>query len=187
LIYLILFAEFFRIGLFSIGGGMATLPFLYELAARYDWFDREMLTNMIAISESTPGPLGTNMATFAGYQAAGFFGGVVATVGVTLPSLIIVILVARALSRYKNSPHVMWALGGLRPAALGLVAAAALEVIKVTLFTLDRYGVTGAVADLFDAKSLLLFAILLPAVCKLKWHPAVFIGIAAVVGIVFRF
>ena len=73
--YLILFLEFFKIGLFAVGGGLATLPFLSELAGKYPWFDESMLGNMIAVSQSTPGPIGINMATYAGFNAGGVLGG----------------------------------------------------------------------------------------------------------------
>ena len=101
--YVILFFEFFKIGLFAVGGGLATLPFLYELAGKYTWFDEAMLGNMIAVSQSTPGPIGINMATYAGFNAAGILGGILATVGLVTPSVIIIIIVAHVLNKFKES------------------------------------------------------------------------------------
>ena len=104
MIYLTLFYEFFKIGLFAVGGGIATLPFLMDLTDKYDWYTASELTNMIAISESTPGPVGINMATYAGYQAAGIGGAIVATVSLVLPALIIIVIVARFMKKfYDNS------------------------------------------------------------------------------------
>ena len=102
--YLLLFAEFFKIGLLAVGGGLVTLPFLFDLAEKYPWFDVKTLTDMVAISESTPGPLGVNMATYAGFSAAGIGGGIVATLGLVLPSLLIIVLLAKVLQKYRNHP-----------------------------------------------------------------------------------
>ena len=101
--YLVLFLEFFKIGLFAVGGGLATLPFLSELAGKYTWFDEAMLGNMIAVSQSTPGPIGINMATYAGFNAAGILGGIIATVGLVTPSVIVIIIVAHVLNKFKKS------------------------------------------------------------------------------------
>ena len=90
MIYLQLFYEFFKIGLFAIGGGLATLPFLYNLSDKTAWFTHAQLADMIAVSESTPGAIGVNMATYVGYQTVGFFGGVIATIGLVFPSIIII-------------------------------------------------------------------------------------------------
>ena len=94
---LVLFGEFFKTGLFAIGGGLATLPFLYDMADKYDWFTKDMIADMIAISESTPGPMGINMATYTGFQNMGLLGSIVATVGLVMPSVIIIIWVSKFL------------------------------------------------------------------------------------------
>ena len=106
MIYLILFYEFFKVGLFSIGGGMATVPFLMELADKYPWFTKQELANMIAISESTPGPIGINMATYAGYQAAGIPGALTATLSLVFPTMVIIILVAKFMSDFSENKYV---------------------------------------------------------------------------------
>ena len=103
MIYLTLFLEFFKVGLFSVGGGLATIPFLSELATKYNWFDQKTLMDMIAVSQSTPGAIGVNMATFAGFKASGIFGGIIATLGLVTPSVIVIIIVAHFLNKFKES------------------------------------------------------------------------------------
>ena len=102
MILIILFLEFFKVGLFSVGGGLATIPFLYELAAKYNWFDEKMLMDMIAVSQSTPGAIGVNMATFAGFRASGILGGIIATLGLVTPSIIVIIIIALSINLYLN-------------------------------------------------------------------------------------
>ncbi len=132
---LILFFEFFKAGLFAIGGGLATLPFLSDMADKYTWFTHEILVNMVAISESTPGPLGVNMATYAGFNAGGVLGAVVAVIGLLMPSVLIVILiVAKFYTRYRENTLVQDIFGCLRPVATGLIAAAGASVIIIALF-----------------------------------------------------
>ncbi|MEG1662247.1 MAG: chromate transporter, partial [Clostridiales bacterium] len=133
--YVLLFYEFFKIGLFAIGGGLATLPFLYDLAAQYPWFSEGQLTDMIAIAESTPGPLGVNMATFAGYQAAGISGGIIATLGLILPSFCITLVLCRFLSKFSMDIRVQQIFYGLRPAVAGLIAAVAVSLLQIALFS----------------------------------------------------
>ena len=118
MIYLLLFTEFFKIGLFAIGGGLVTVPFLFDLVDKYGWFTAKELADMIAISESTPGPLGVNMATFAGYNAGGIFGGLVATLGLVMPSVIIIILIAKLMAKYQCNTRVQTVLSGIRPAVV---------------------------------------------------------------------
>lgn len=175
-----LFFEFFKTGLFAVGGGLATIPFLTAMTEKYDWFTAQQLTDMIAVAESTPGPIGVNTATFAGFRAAGIPGAVVATFGLVLPSFLIILAIAGALQKYNSNPLVQNAFSGLRPASTGLIAAAGWSVLKTALSGTD---IMGAVS----IPSLLLFAaiMLLSNMKKLKsLHPAAFIGIAAVVGIV---
>ena len=129
MIYLQLFWEFFKIGLFAVGGGMATLPFLQELAEKTGWYPQSLITDMTAISESTPGPIGINMATYVGCNVAGIFGGVVATLGEIIPSVIIVVIVSKYLEKFRGSKLVNDAFYGLRPAVTGLIAAAVLGTL----------------------------------------------------------
>jgi chromate transporter len=177
---LILFAEFFKIGLFSVGGGLATLPFLYRLADQYDWLDYQTITDMIAVAESTPGAIGVNMATYAGFQCAGIAGAGIATVGLVAPSIIIILIVARVLRAFKENAVVNAVFSGLRPAATGLIAAAGFGVIQMTLWT----GQAAVWYEHFKWRECLLFAVIVALIYALKKHPVLYIGIAAVAGIV---
>lgn len=184
MIYLQLFFEFFLTGLFSIGGGLATLPFLYDIAERYDWFTTTDLANMIAVGESTPGPIGINMATYAGVQAAGVFGGIVATFALVTPSVIIIIIVAVMLQKFRNNRYVDASLQMLRPASVGLVTTAALSVLTASVISLDALS-AGAWAEVISLPGLILFLALLGLyIWKSKLHPIVFIGIGALTGVV---
>lgn len=184
MIYLTLFLEFFKIGLFAVGGGLATLPFLYDLAAKYPWFDAAILPNMIAISESTPGPIGVNMATYVGYTTAGILGGIIATLGLVTPSIIVIIILASFLDKFKENIYVKSAFYGLRPAVTALIGLAAFEVLKVTIFTFNQYLSTKTLLDLFNIKALILFIIFFFANKNFKLHPIIFIICGAFVGII---
>ena len=186
MIYLQLFYEFFKIGLFALGGGLATLPFLYNLAEKYPWFDASMLPDMIAVSESTPGPIGVNMATYAGYSSAGISGGIVATLGLVTPSIIIVIIIAGFLNKFQENLYVKSAFYGLRPAVTALIAIAGFEVLKVSIFTFEQFKLSHQWLDLFDIKALVIFIVFFLLTKKFKFHPIVFILMGAVIGIVFN-
>lgn len=190
MIYLRLFWEFFKVGLFSVGGGLATLPFLYSLGAKTGWFSTADVANMLAVSESTPGPIGVNMATYVGYDCGGVLGGVVATLGLVTPSVIVIVLIAMALQAFRTNKYVDAAFYTLHPASTGLIAAAGWSVFALVLVNLDAYRATYRLADLIQWKNLLLFAVIwvLTNLVKplKKLHPVVFLALAAVVGIVFR-
>ena len=190
MIYLRLFWEFFKVGLFSVGGGLATLPFLYSLGAKTGWFSTADVANMLAVSESTPGPIGVNMATYVGFDCAGVLGGVVATLGLVTPSVIVIVLIAMALQAFRTNKYVDAAFYTLHPASTGLIAAAGWSVFALVLVNLDAYRVSYQLADLLQWKNLLLFAVIwvLTNLVKplKKLHPVVFLALAAVVGIVFR-
>ena len=187
MIYLQLFWEFLKIGLFAVGGGMATLPFLQDLAAKTGWYSQSLITDMIAISESTPGPIGINMATYVGCNVAGFLGGVVATMGEILPAIVIVVTVSRYLEKFRGSKLVDAAFYGLRPAVTGLIAAAGISVVQVAMFHFDLYRQTGVLMDAFDLKKIVFFVVAFAAIKKFKLHPVVYIACAAVVGILLSF
>lgn len=190
-LYLRLFWEFFKTGLFAVGGGMATLPFMYDISDKTGWFTHSMLADMVAVSESTPGPIGVNMATYVGFVTGGVPGAVIATVGLVTPSVIVILLIARVLKAFRENQYVDAGFYGLRPCSIGLIAAAGVLVIKLALFNTELYASTGAIADLFNVKALILAAVLLVAtrcIKKLKGlHPIVFILASAVIGIVFSF
>ena len=133
-----LYWEFLLIGMFSMGGGMATVPFLFDLSQRTAWFSTADLTTMIAISEATPGPIGVNMATYVGYITAGLPGGIVAPLGLTTPAFIIILLVSKIMNTLWQNPKVQGLFYALRPASVGLIAAAAFSVCAVSLFSGKR-------------------------------------------------
>lgn len=194
MILLRLFWEFFKTGLFAVGGGMATLPFLYEMSTKTGWFSEAMLADMIAVSESTPGPIGVNMATYVGFETAGIPGAVIATLGLICPSVIIILVIARVLLQFRNNKTVDAVFYGLRPCSIGLIAAAGLLVARVTFLNPEALELGNGFASwtgLFRWKALLLAVLLLLAtrgIKKLKGlHPVVFIAFSAVVGILFSF
>ncbi len=171
MIYWILFYEFFRIGLFAIGGGMVTIPFLFDLTKKFDWFTAEELTNMIAVSQSTPGPVGVNMATYAGFQAAGIGGGIMATFGLVLPSVIIVIMVSKLLRRCAENRLLCEVMAAIRPAVAALILQAGFELFKLSVR--DYYAAAFA-------------AVFFALVYFYKKSPIFYIILSAVAGIIFK-
>lgn len=133
MIYLLLFWEFFKIGLFAVGGGLVTVPFLFDLVEQYSWFTTEELTDMIAISQSTPGPVGINMATFAGFKAAGIGGALLATASEVLPSMIVVYFIAKMLAKWHENIYVNKVLAAIRPAVLALILFAGWDIAKIAV------------------------------------------------------
>ena len=195
MIYLQLYWEFFKVGLFAIGGGMATIPFLYNIADMTGWFTGQDLANMIAVSESTPGPIGVNMASYVGFITGmaqdnvltAILGAIVATLGLVTPSIIIILIIAAILNSFQKSSLVKNAFYGLRPASAGLIAAAGLSVIMSTLVIV---GGTATHTFSLNWKGLALAAllwVLTNVVKKTKsFHPIVFIGFSALIGIIFQ-
>ena len=176
MILLQLFWEFFKTGLFAIGGGMATVPFLFDISARTGWFTTAELANMIAISESTPGPIGVNMATYVGFETAGIPGGLVATFGLVLPSIIIIVIISCLLSRFSENSIVKTVFKYLRPAVIGLLLYALWQLIPLTFLDASK-------------KILVLPVVAFAALffCCQKWkkvHPIIWIGVGAVFGII---
>ena len=192
MLYLRLFWEFFKTGLFSVGGGMATLPFLYAMSDKTGWFTHAQLADMIAVGESTPGPIGVNMATYVGFTTAGIPGAVIATVGLVTPSVIVILIIARVLQAFRQSKYVDAAFYGLRPCSVGLIAAAGLMVVKISLFRFEALGSgAGWWQDFFNWKAIALAALLLVLTRAVKatkkLHPIVFILGSALVGVVLKF
>lgn len=192
MIYLKLFWEFFKTGLFAVGGGMATIPFLYDLSDSTGWFTHNDLANMIAVGESTPGPIGVNMATYVGFLTGmqqngvpgAILGGIIATLGLVTPSLIVIMIVAAVLQSFRNSRYVNSAFYGLRPASTGMIAAAGLSVMVSNLFYSGVISVQS-----INWKGWILAIVLWILTNKVKstkkLHPIVFIGASALVGILF--
>ncbi len=169
--YFILALEFFKIGLFAVGGGLVTVPFLYDLTEQYDWFTAKELTDMIAVSQSTPGPVGINMATYAGYKAAGVWGSLLATLSLVTPSVIVVYLISKILTKWKDNPNVLRVLGGIRPAVLALILFAGLDIAKESIVNYQTAGLLAllVVAMRFYKKSAI-FYIIISAVAGLIFH-----------------
>lgn len=169
--YFILALEFFKIGLFAVGGGLVTVPFLYDLTEQYDWFTAKELTDMIAVSQSTPGPVGINMATYAGYKAAGVWGSLLATLSLVTPSVIVVYLISKILTKWKDNPNVLRVLGGIRPAVLALILFAGWGIAKESIVNYQTAGLLAllVVAMRFYKKSAI-FYIIISAVAGLIFH-----------------
>ena len=186
-----LFYEFLKIGLFSVGGGMATLPFLYDMSDKTGWFTYAQIADMLAVSESTPGPIGINMATYVGYTTAGIPGALAATIGTIIPGIALVLIITAILDKFRNNVYVEGAFYGLRPASVGLITAAGILVVEISLMNTALYQQTGSIIDLFQWKAIVLAALLLVLTRWVKktkgLHPVYFIAFSAVVGIVFHF
>ncbi len=174
--------EFFKTGLFAVGGGLATLPFLTQMQEKFGWFTAEELANMIAVGESTPGPIGVNMATYVGYSSFGVLGGLLATLSLVLPSLIVIMVIARAMERYQNSPLVKNMFAFMRPAVAGLIAAAGFAVLKIALLK-DAQTFWGRI-DWIAVALFAVLVVLLHVKPVKKLHPIVFIAAGALVGVV---
>ncbi len=196
MLYLQLFWEFFKTGLFAIGGGMATVPFLQDISAKTGWFTASDLADMIAVSESTPGPIGVNMATYVGYTVvhnqhgpiAGILGSIIATVGLVTPSVIIILIIAKFLEKFRDNKYVNAAMYGLRAASVALISAAGISIVLISIFGIG--SIEEFRSAVIDYRCFLLAILILvltrwvPQTKKL--HPVIFIAISAVIGIVFH-
>ncbi|MDR1930773.1 MAG: chromate transporter [Treponema sp.] len=177
---LILYGEFLKIGLFSVGGGLATLPFLFELAARYSWLSPEKVGDFLALAQSSPGAIGVNMAAQTGFAAAGIPGAFTAALGLVSIPIAVIIITARVLARFKENQTLQAVFSGLRPAAAGLIGAAGFGVWKLSL-----YG--GGGYEGLRIKEALLFTVLFGLIYKFKKHPVVYIAAGGLAGLIFRF
>ena len=180
--------EFFKTGLFAVGGGLATLPFLYEMSARHpDWFSNADIADMIAISESTPGAIGINMSTYAGYRAAGIPGGILASLALAAPCVIIILIIAKFLAKFRQNRLVEGAFYGLRPASLAMISAAGLNVARIALVHMEALTNGAGLGEFFIWKAIILAVLIFIGLKKLKWSPVIFIALSAVIGIIFKF
>lgn len=197
MIYLRLFFEFFKIGLFSVGGGLATIPFLQDLGARTGWFTAGDLADMIAVSESTPGPMGVNMSTYVGFTCGmregglgpvgGILGAIVGPLGLVAPSVIVILLVSMFLKKFRDSKIVDGVFQGLRPASTALIAAAGVSVAAIALIRELPSPATSmnTYAPYWSAIAIAVVVFACMRLPKLKTlHPIVYIALAAVVGVV---
>ena len=181
MIYIRLFYEFFITGILIFGGGLASIPFLQQMGERTGWFTQQQLATIIAIGETTPGPMGINMATFTGYNVAGPIGGIVATVGLLTPSVILALIVARLLVKFRTSAVVNGAFYSLRPASAALIAFAGLTVLRISISPVETDPET-----LINIRAAIFAVILFPLTLIFRVHPMIFLAGSAIVGIVFR-
>lgn len=178
--------EFFKTGLFAVGGGMATIPFLQDMAKNYGWFSEADLLDMIAVSESTPGAIGINIATFAGFKSYGFPGAILATISLITGPIIIVLIISRMMAKFKNSQTIENMFTTIRPATAGLILGAMSSVMVITLFDVDLFRASGNIIDLLRPIPIALFAVFLFSLIKFKKiHPLAIIAISAILGVVF--
>ncbi len=181
-----LYFEFFKVGLFAVGGGLATVPFLRDIGASTGWFTDAQLTTMIAVSESTPGPIGVNMATYVGFETGGVLGAAIATLGLVSPSVIIIVIIAGFLQKFRQSRTVDAVFYGLRPASTALIASAGLSValaVLVVVGGLSEHAITPIWPRILLAAAIF---ICLQFTKLKKLHPIVFIGAAALVGAILQ-
>lgn len=164
-----LFLQFFHVGVFSFGGGYATLPFLYDIADKFHWYSAKQLTDMLAISSITPGPVGVNVATFAGFTTAGILGSLVATTAIILPSYIIVTIVFKVIDKFRTNRNIKGAIRGLKPAGCALLSAVGIKL----LFT----------SNLHLLGTLILLGFLILSIQK-KQDPLFYLGISAILGLI---
>jgi len=185
-----LFIEFIKTGLFAVGGGLATIPFLKEIASKYEWFDVHELTDMIAVAESTPGPIGINMSTYSGFKAEGLIGAAVATISIIIPPVIIILIISKVLQKFKANKYVNKIFSALRPASSGLILGAMMDIFIMSFFYSDKFadfsfGIRN-IFEIINLKSIIFFVAAYIGVLKLKkLHPVVFIAGGAVFGVFF--
>ncbi len=182
-VLLLIFVEFFKTGLFAIGGGLATLPFLFALSEKYGWYSAQQLTNMIAVSESTPGPIGVNVATYCGFTVSGVFGALLATLSLVLPSFLIITIIAGILKNFGSSKTVNNVFYGLRPAVLGLIIVAVTSIFRITFINEGA----SSFLQMIDPLKAAVFVFILFLVLKYKRHPILYIILGAAFGIMFSF
>lgn len=183
-----LFFEFARAGLFAVGGGLATIPFLQDISARTGWFSQADLANMIAISESTPGPIGINMATYVGFETAGPFGAVIATLGLVAPSIIVILIVAAILEKFRSTPAVEATFYALRPASAAMIAAACWAVAKISIFDIAQTdSFIPEITVRWKGAAIFAAVLVVSRVPRLKRaHPIIWIAMSAIAGAIFE-
>ncbi len=186
MIYIEIFCRFFFVGLFSIGGGLATLPFIYEMSDTTGWFTHAQIADMLAIAESSPGAIGINTAACAGYHVASVGGAICSVLGEITPSIIIILIIAALLDKFRSSRYVEWALWGLRAASAALITTAWLSIIRISLIHYDLIGSEGI--GIFDVVSVrgFIIAAVVAIIMKVRKgvHPVVLIAVAALMGII---
>jgi chromate transporter len=180
-----LFCTFFYIGLFAVGGGLAAISLMQQSLVQSGIITPELFYAMVAVSESTPGPVGINMATYVGYEMFGIWGGLITTAGIVLPSLVIIIIIARFFEQFSETTLVKSVFSGLRPAVCGMIAVAAWQIISISLVNTKQYLATGKLLSLFNIPSIVFYFVALVFLLKSKKHPVLVIAAGAIFGIIF--
>lgn len=180
---LVLFAVFFKVGLFTVGGGLAAIPLIQAEIVSRNWLSTTEFANMIAISQSTPGPIGVNVSTFVGFSLYGPIGSIVATLGIVSPSVIIIIIVSKFLSKYRNNKIVEGVFVGIRPAVTALILVAAYIIAQKTLVNVEIFHSTNEILDLFNIWAIGMFVVFFFLTNKWKLHPIYYIALAGIIGI----
>ncbi len=179
MIYLQLIWTFFRIGMLGFGGGYVIIPLLSSEITRNQWLSAQEFADIVAVSQMTPGPIGINAATFIGIRTAGFIGGLSATIGMILPSLILVVITAHMMSKFKESSVVQSILKGIRPAVIGLIAFAVVFFASMSVFS----GSFTEGSFSVNIRGLIIFSVILVLTRKWNIHPILAILISAVLGL----
>lgn len=180
-----LFCVFFYVGAFTIGGGLVAITLMQQEIVGRGLISPERFVNMIAISESTPGPIGVNMATYIGYELYGVWGGIVTTLGTVLPSLIVIVVIAKIFTSFQEKRGVKAAFYGLRAGSTGLIAVAAVQVLVISMLTIPAFKESGKILDIADWRAVGLFAFVFALKAKFDAHPVVFVALGAVFGVLF--
>ena len=169
MIYFLLAYEFIKIGLFSFGGGFATIPFLYDISIKYEWYTIRELTNMTAVASMTPGPVGINVATYAGIKTAGVWGAIVATISEIIPSLILVIIVSKLLKKFSDNFYIKSVIETLKPIGCALLFSVAVSMIR---------------SEMNDTKAIFLLVVMLLLSLKNKKSPLFYFLMGGIIGLI---
>ncbi len=186
MIILYLVKEFIIIGCLAIGGGMVAVPFIQNIASSTGWITEKQIVEMIAISEITPGPLLVNMATYIGYIVAGVIGGILTTMALILPQIIIIFFIYKVFNKFKDNTNVLIVFRGIRPVSLALTVGGVLTILQSTFFKLNNYTGINSILQIFNWKCILLGIALIIVMRKVKIHPIFYFIICGIVGIVFK-
>ena len=188
--YLILFLEFLKIGLFTFGGGYAMIPLVKEVVLKHSWMSEETFLNMIGVSEVTPGPIAINMATYVGSTQGGFLGALLCTIGVVLPSFIIMLLISILLKKYMKNKYVQSALSGIKFVAVALISASALTIFADVLFPYSIGETASISVNLTGIKIFVIIVagyFLLKLILKRKPGPILVIVMSAIIGLMVNY
>ncbi|MDR0952999.1 MAG: chromate transporter [Elusimicrobiota bacterium] len=187
MILLALYLDFFKIGLFALGGGLATIPFIYELGYSAGFFNASEIANMIAVAQSMPGPIGINMASYAGFKVAGFWGAVSAALGVITAPMITIAIIAKALQKFIHNKYAAVAFGGAIACVCALISAAVFDMLKTALLRPEITQTLEGLVDAIAMKNIIFFIVIFFAIRKFKWHPFIYICLAACGGCFVKF